>query len=127
MAQNAYPVTHQAGRGGVALGLTVLVSIGSLSILLPAFPALALMFVLRRPQSGPFGIGLFAGVACSLYAGLVLARPYLSSISADLHLFGLCAGTIGGWLKRRPRAGVWLDRLAGVTFIAIGIRVALRD
>ena len=89
------PAMLLAGLGGVALGLTVLVSIGSLSILLPAFPALALMFVLRRPQAGPFGIGLFAGVACSLYAGLVLARPYLSSISAELHLFGLAAGVFG--------------------------------
>jgi threonine/homoserine/homoserine lactone efflux protein len=42
-------------------------------------------------------------------------------------LFGVCAGMIGGWLKRRPRVGVWLDRLAGATFIAIGTRVALRD
>ncbi|WP_144110956.1 LysE family translocator [Paraburkholderia sp. BCC1886] len=42
-------------------------------------------------------------------------------------LFGVAAGMIGGWLKRRPRVGVWLDRLAGATFIAIGIRVALRD
>jgi threonine/homoserine/homoserine lactone efflux protein len=42
-------------------------------------------------------------------------------------LFGVCAGMIGGWLKRRPRVGVWLDRLAGATFIAIGLRVALRD
>jgi threonine/homoserine/homoserine lactone efflux protein len=42
-------------------------------------------------------------------------------------LFGVCAGMIGGWLKRRPRLGVWLDHLAGATFIAIGIRVALRD
>ena len=93
--RGAAPAMLLAGLGGVALGLTVLVSIGSLSILLPAFPALALMFVLRRPQSGPFGIGLFAGVACSLYAGLVLARPYLSSISAELHLFGLSAGVFG--------------------------------
>ncbi len=91
----AAPAMILAGLGGVALGLTVLVSIGSLSILLPAFPALALMFVLRRPQSGPFGVGLFAGVACSLYAGLVLARTYLSSLSAELHLFGLCAGGFG--------------------------------
>ena len=93
--RGAAPAMLLAGLGGVALGLTVLVSIGSLSILLPAFPALALMFVLRRPQSGPFGIGLFAGVACSLYAGLALARPYLSSISAELHLFGLAAGVFG--------------------------------
>jgi threonine/homoserine/homoserine lactone efflux protein len=41
--------------------------------------------------------------------------------------FGFGAGMIGAWLKRRPRVGVWLDRLAGVTFIALGIRVALRD
>lgn len=42
-------------------------------------------------------------------------------------LFGVCAGMIGAWLRRRPRVGVWLDRLAGATFIALGIRVALRD
>ena len=93
--RGAAPAIILAALGGLALGLTVLVSIGSLSILLPAFPALALMFVLRRPQAGPFGIGLFAGVACGLYAGLVLARPYLSSISPQLHLFGLCAGAFG--------------------------------
>ncbi|SAL13386.1 LysE family translocator [Caballeronia humi] len=42
-------------------------------------------------------------------------------------IFGIGAGMIGAWLKRRPRVGVWLDRLAGATFIALGIRVALRD
>jgi hypothetical protein len=81
--------------GGLALGLTVLVNIGSLSVLLPAFPVLAVMFVVRRPQAGPLGLGLFLGVACGLYAGLVLARPYLSSMSSQLHLFGLCAAGFG--------------------------------
>ena len=41
-------------------------------------------------------------------------------------LFGLLAwfaGTIGGWLNRRPRAGVWLDRIAGTVFVALGIRI----
>jgi threonine/homoserine/homoserine lactone efflux protein len=42
-------------------------------------------------------------------------------------MFGFAAGMIGAWLKRRPRVGVWLDRLAGITFIGLGIRVALRD
>ena len=41
-------------------------------------------------------------------------------------LFGIGAGMIGAWLKRHPRVGVWLDRLAGATFILLGIRVALR-
>ncbi|MBB2927406.1 MULTISPECIES: LysE family translocator [Paraburkholderia] len=58
---------------------------------------------------------------------LELGLVFMAQTVVVFSLFGLCAGTIGGWLKRRPRAGVWLDRLAGVTFIAIGIRVALRD
>ena len=84
-----------AGFGGLALGLTVLVSIGSLSVLLPVFPVLALMFVARRPHAGPLGLGLFAGVGFGLYTGLTLARPYLMSLSAQLHLFGLCAAGFG--------------------------------
>lgn len=84
-----------AGFGGLALGLTVLVNIGSLSLLLPAFPVLALLFVARRPQAGPLGMGLFLGVALGLYAGLMLARPYLSSLSAQLHLFGIAAAGFG--------------------------------
>ncbi|WP_322103614.1 LysE family translocator [Paraburkholderia sp. J41] len=58
---------------------------------------------------------------------LELGLVFMAQTLVVFSVFGLCAGTIGGWLKRRPRAGVWLDRLAGITFIAIGIRVALRD
>ena len=84
-----------AGLGGLALGLTVLAWIGSLSILLPAFPVLALLFVTRRRQSGPFGLGLFLGIGIGLATGLVLARSYLSTVSSELHLFGLCAAVFG--------------------------------
>lgn len=84
-----------AGLGGLAFGLTVLVWIGSLSFLLPAFPVLALMFVARRRQAGPLAIGIFLGAGCGLYAGLMLVRPYLSSLSSELHLFGLCAAGFG--------------------------------
>jgi hypothetical protein len=84
-----------AGLGGLALGLTVLVSIESLSILLPVFPFLALMFVARRPQAGPLGVGLLVGVGLGLWAGLALARPYLSTLSSQLHVFGLCAAGFG--------------------------------
>jgi len=58
---------------------------------------------------------------------LELGLLFMAQTVVVFSLFGICAGTIGAWLKRRPRAGVWLDRLAGLTFIAIGIRVALRD
>ncbi len=84
-----------AGLGGLALGLTVLVWIGSLGILLPVFPALAVLFVRRRRQAGPLGLGLFAGIAIGLVVGLDLARSYLSTLSSELHLFGLCAAGFG--------------------------------
>jgi threonine/homoserine/homoserine lactone efflux protein len=58
---------------------------------------------------------------------LELGALFMLETLVVFSLFGVCAGMIGGWLRRRPRVGVWLDRLAGATFIALGIRVALRD
>ena len=36
---------------------------------------------------------------------------------------GYAAGSIGHWLQGRPRAGLWLDRLAGAIFIGLGLRL----
>lgn len=113
--------------GGLALGLTVLVNIGSLSMLLPVFPVLAVMFVMRRPQAGPLGIGLFLGVACGLYAGLTHARPYLSSMSSQLHLFGLCAAGFGVVTAlAAPLAFPGVRAWAGRVFAARGRIVGLQ-
>jgi hypothetical protein len=76
--------------GGLALGLTVLASIASADVLLPAFPFLAVLFVARRPQAGPLGAGLVVGAGTGLVVGLLLARAYLSTLSAQLHVIGLC-------------------------------------
>jgi threonine/homoserine/homoserine lactone efflux protein len=38
-------------------------------------------------------------------------------------VIGYSAGTIGAWLARRPRAGVWLDRVAGGIFSVLGLRL----
>ena len=38
-------------------------------------------------------------------------------------LLGLFSGSVGAWLNRRPKAGLWLDRLAGIVFIGLGIRI----
>ena len=80
-----------AGLGGFALGLTVLASIASVGVLLPAFPVLAVLFVAKRPQAGPFGVGLALGIGTGLATGRVLARAYLSTVSSQLHLIALCA------------------------------------
>jgi hypothetical protein len=84
-----------AGLGGLALGLTVLASIGSLGMLLPVVPVVAVLFVARRPQAAPFGGGLALGIGTGLAAGLTLARPYLAGVSAQLHLIGLGAAGFG--------------------------------
>lgn len=81
--------------GGFAFGLTVLVWLGALSLLLPAFPVLAVMFVNRRPQAGPLAMGMFLGAACGLYAAFVIARPYLESQTAPLRVFGYSAAGFG--------------------------------
>jgi hypothetical protein len=104
-----------AGLGGLALGLTVLVNIGSLGALLPAFPLLAVLFVLRRPQAGPFGVGLVLGLGLGLSVGMLLARPYLAAVSAQLHLIGLCAAGFGVLTALTaplafPGARAWLRR-----------------
>ncbi len=38
-------------------------------------------------------------------------------------LLGFFAGAVGQWLTRRPRAGLWLDRVAGTVFIGLGVRL----
>ena len=40
-------------------------------------------------------------------------------------LLGYFAGAIGGWLTRRPRAGLWLDRIAGMVFVGLGMRMIM--
>lgn len=36
---------------------------------------------------------------------------------------GWFAGYVGEWLNRHARAGIWLDRIAGAIFIALGLRL----
>ncbi|MBV2263781.1 MAG: LysE family translocator [Thauera sp.] len=38
-------------------------------------------------------------------------------------LLGYFAGSVGQWINRRPRAGMWLDRLAGTIFVALGLKL----
>ena len=36
---------------------------------------------------------------------------------------GWFAGQVGAWLKRHGQAGLWLDRVAGVIFVGLGLRL----
>lgn len=38
-------------------------------------------------------------------------------------LLGYFSGSVGAWLARKPRAGMWLDRAAGAIFIGLGLRL----
>lgn len=38
-------------------------------------------------------------------------------------LLGYFSGSVGQWLQRHGRAGVWLGRLAGTIFVALGVRL----
>jgi hypothetical protein len=97
-----------AGLGGLALGLTVLASISSLVVLLPALPVLAVLFAAGRPQALPFGLGLFAGAGAGVAAGLVLARSYLAGLSPQLHLIAVCAVGFGvAWALAAVLASPW--------------------
>jgi hypothetical protein len=116
-----------AALGGLALGLTVLASIASLGVLLPAFPVLAALFAARRPQAWPFVAGLVLGLGAGLATGRVLARAYLLTVSAQLHLIGLCAF---GWCAVTaliltlavPAVRGWVRRVCAYQVRVIGFR-----
>ena len=38
-------------------------------------------------------------------------------------LLGYFSGAVGQWLGRNPRAGSWLDRVAGTIFVGLGLRL----
>ncbi len=82
-------------------------------------PKVVLFFLSFLPQ---FVVPAQGGVGLQL--GLL---GLLFTVQAAL-LFGLLgyfAGAIGGWLNRRPRAGLWLDRVAGAVFVGLGLRMIL--
>lgn len=67
-----------------------------------------------EPARGSVGLQLGAlGVIFTLQAALLFGT------------LGWCAGSVGTWLNRRPRAGLWLDRVAGTVFIGLGLRMVV--
>ena len=80
-----------AALGGLALGLTVLVEVGSLVNLLPVIVFLGTLLAVRRPQALPFAGGLLAGTGYGLIGGFVLAGPMMAALAPELGLVALAA------------------------------------
>jgi threonine/homoserine/homoserine lactone efflux protein len=53
----------------------------------------------------------------------LLGLTFTAQAAVLFGLLGYFSGSVGAWLNRRPKAGVWLDRAAGVIFIGLGLRL----
>ncbi|GAB3628613.1 lysine transporter LysE [Pandoraea terrae] len=82
-------------------------------------PKVTLFFLVFLPQF------VNPGATHAGWQMFLLGLVFMAQTAVVFSAFGLFAGSLGGWLKRRPGTGRWLDRLAGATFIGLGIRVAL--
>jgi len=80
-------------------------------------PKVALFFLSFLPQFVVAQRG-----AANLQTAL-LGLAFTAQAVVLFGLLGYFSGSIGGWLARRPRAGMWLDRAAGTIFIALGLRL----
>ncbi|MDR2113212.1 MAG: LysE family translocator [Candidatus Accumulibacter sp.] len=80
-------------------------------------PKVALFFLSFLPQFIIAERGIVGWQTAQL--GLV----FTAQAALLFGLLGYFSGSVGQWLQRRARAGVWLDRLAGTIFVALGVRM----
>ena len=80
-------------------------------------PKVVLFFLSFLPQ---FVVAAHGQVGWQM-AGLGLI--FTAQAAVLFGLLGYFAGAIGQWLNRRPRAGLWLDRLAGAVFVGLGLKL----
>lgn len=52
-----------------------------------------------------------------------LGLAFTTQAAVLFSVLGYFSGMVGQWLLRHARAGVWLDRIAGTIFIALGLRL----
>ena len=133
-----------AALGGLALGLTVLVEIGSLVNLLPVIVFLGTLLAVRRPQALPFAGGLLAGTGYGLVGGFVLAGPMMAALAPELGLVALAAAAflavtlvgaaaglvdpvrrnVARLLRARPLR--WLPEAGAVIVVAVAAGLLIR-
>jgi hypothetical protein len=105
-----------AGLGGLALGLGVLLSLDSLTYLLPVIPVAGVLVASRRPAAAPFSIGVVIGAGYGLADGYLLSRPFLDTVSHTMEFIGAIAVWLAALtivivqLRRLPSARAWTRR-----------------
>jgi threonine/homoserine/homoserine lactone efflux protein len=80
-------------------------------------PKVALFFLSFLPQ---FVVAQRGGA--NLQTAL-LGLAFTAQAAILFGLLGYFSGAVGAWLNRRPRAGMWMDRIAGAIFIGLGLRL----
>jgi threonine/homoserine/homoserine lactone efflux protein len=80
-------------------------------------PKVVLFFLSFLPQ---FVVADRGSVGLQLAA---LGVVFTAQAAVLFGLLGFFAGSVGQGLQRWPQAGMWLDRLAGVIFIGLGLRL----
>ncbi len=80
-------------------------------------PKVVLFFLSFLPQ---FVVPAQGAVALQL--GL-LGVLFTAQAALLFGLLGYFAGAIGAWMNRTPGAGRWLDRIAGLVFVGLGLRL----
>ncbi len=80
--------------GGVALGLTSLLSLGSLVYLLPVIAVTGLLLVARKTVGVAFCTGLVVGTGYGIAAGYLLARPFADTLAPTLEVIGADAAGV---------------------------------
>lgn len=80
-------------------------------------PKVVLFFLSFLPQFVSAGRGQVG------WQTLQLGLVFTAQAALLFGLLGYFSGAVGNWLQRHGRAGVWLDRLAGTIFVALGVRL----
>jgi len=82
-------------------------------------PKVALFFLAFLPQ---FTVREAGSIPVQM---VVLGLVFMAQALVIFTIIGFFSGSVGGWLQRRPKAGLYFNRLAGGIFALLGLRLAL--